>query len=306
VVLLGYSRGTPLALEMVTQAESQKLPYLSRVRALVSYAGVVSGSALADVTDDPSSDSGAMLSAVKTLRSELQNADENSLTDRAKKFAHNTQAVAALDYVIATHTPFDPKALMNNARSGDFRSVAILIAKVAAQIGLKSAFAFNNHVERTRVFITEVLKAVEELKSSSRTQWWRTHTLPKNIQYRSLVASMVDPDHSAIEKAIYDSKEGYSDSLDDKSLIENMRSYKSITGISMNDSQVAVHQSLFLPDVIANLNPQNAGLDIKPLGVLQTHHWGVALEVVNKMKDGRLNPFPREKVLISVAAYLNQ
>jgi dienelactone hydrolase len=304
VVLLGYSRGTPLALEMVTQAESQKLPYLSRVKALVSYAGVVSGSALADVTDDPTSDSGVLLQAVKTLRSELQTAD--NLLDRVPKRAHNTQAVAALMYSIATHSPVNPEALLNNVRSGDFRSVAILIAKVAGEIGLKNAFAFNDHVERTRYFITEVLKAVEELKSSSRTQWWRTHTLPKNIQYRSLVASMVDPDHSSIEKAIYDSKEGYSDSLDDRSLIENMRSYKSLTGISLNDSQVAVHQSLFLPQVIATLNPNNAGLDIKPMGVLQTHHWGVALEVVNKMKDGRLNPFPREKVLMSLAAYLNQ
>jgi hypothetical protein len=117
---------------------------------------------------------------------------------------------------------------------------------------------------------------------------------------------MVDPDNSAEEKAVYDSREGYSDSLDDRSLIGNMRSYKQITGIALNDSQVAVHQSLFLPNVIATLNPANAGLDIKPMGVLQTHHWGVALQVVNKMNDGRLNPFPREKVLWALAAYINQ
>ena len=74
----------------------------------------------------------------------------------------------------------------------------------------------------------------------------------------------------------------------------------------MNDSQVAVYQSLFLPQMISNLNPQNSGLEFKQLGLLETHHWGVALEVVNKMRDGRLNPFPREKVLLALAAYLNQ
>jgi len=304
LVLLGYSRGTPLALEMVTQAQAQNLPFLSRVKAVVSYAGVVSGSALADITDDPSTDSGAMLNAVIKLRNELQTAD--SIWDRATKRTHNTQAVAALGFTIAKHSPFDPKGILYNVRSGDFRSIAILVAKVAAELGLKDLLGFNDHVIRTKKFIDEVLKAVNELKSSSRTQWWQTHTLPKHIQYRSLVASMVDPENSAEEKAIYDSKEGYSDSLDDKSLIGNMRSYKQITGIALNDSQVAVHQSLFLPNVISTLNPANTGLDIKPMGVLQTHHWGVALQVVNKMNDGRLNPFPREKVLWALAAYINQ
>lgn len=304
IVLLGYSRGTPLALEMVTQAQKQGLSYLARVKALVSYAGVVSGSALADITDDASSDSGAMLAGVIKLRAALQEAD--GFLDRIPKRAHNTQAVAELGLTIAQHSPFDPKGLLYNVRSGDFRSVAILIGKVAAELGLKDLFGFNDHVIRTRHFIDQVLKAVNELKSSNRTKWWQTHTLPKGIQYRSLVASMVDPDNSAAEKSIYDSKEGYSDSLDDRSLIGNMRSYKQITGIALNDSQVAVHQSLFLPNVIATLNPANAGLDIKPMGVLQTHHWGVALQVVNKMSDGRLNPFPREKVLLSLAAYINQ
>ncbi|MEQ1723843.1 MAG: hypothetical protein ABL930_11750, partial [Pseudobdellovibrio sp.] len=128
----------------------------------------------------------------------------------------------------------------------------------------------------------------------------------KNIQYLSLAAAMVDPDKSDAEKSIFESREGYSDSLDDKSLLENKRAYEKLTGVQLNDSQVAVHQSLFLPNVIAHLNPQNAGLNIKTLGLLQTHHWGVSLQVVNKMKDGRLNPYPREKVLIALAAYLNQ
>ncbi len=79
-----------------------------------------------------------------------------------------------------------------------------------------------------------------------------------------------------------------------------------MTGVSLNDSQVAVYQSLFLPEVIKNLNPQNAGLSMESLGLLETHHWGVALQVVNKMKDGRKNPFPRERVLLALAAYLNQ
>ncbi len=304
IVLMGYSRGTPLALEMVSQAQSLKVPYLARVKAVVSYAGVVAGSALADVTDDANSESGRMLIGAKKLYNDLQLS--NSVWDRLEKRAHNTKAVTDFLVTIAKNSKFDADSFLNTARSGDFKTVAALIAQMSSQFGIKSLMDFNGHVNRTKTFIAEVLKAVNELKSANRTQWFKTHNLPKNIQYLSIAASMVDPADGQTAKSIYDAHEGYSDSLDDKSLIGNMRTYKQLTGVAMNDSQVALHQSLFLPEVISSLNPNNANLNIKLLGVLQTHHWGVSLQVVNKMSDGRLNPFPREKVLLSLAAYLNQ
>lgn len=304
IILMGYSRGTPLALEMVANNQIQKFPYIARVKALVSYAGVISGSALADVTDDLSSESGRMKQGAVKLYNELQMS--NSIFDRLEKRAHNTKAVSDFVLTIAKNSQFDPDAFLMNARSGDFKTIAALIAKVSSELGLKSLLDFNGHVSRTKHFIAEVLKAVDELKSKNREQWWKTHNLPKNIQYLSIAASMVDPDASALEKSIYSAREGYNDTLDDKSLIGNMRTYKKLTGVAMNDSQVALHQSLFLPEIMASLNANNSGLSVKALGVLQTHHWGVSLETVNKMKDGRLNPFPREKVLLALAAYLNQ
>lgn len=304
VVLMGYSRGTPLALEMVTQAESKKLPYLANVKAVVSYAGVVSGSALADVTDDMSTESGKQLAAAKLLLSKLQLS--TSFFDRAEKFAANTQAINEFLLAFAKTTKFDPNAFLAQARGADFKTVMALIAKMVSELGFTSLYDFNGHVTRAQHFITEILTAVEGLKSKSMIGWWKTHKLPRNIQYMSLAAAMIDPAKSQAEKAIYDSAEAYNDSLDDQSLVENQRQYEKITGVSLNDSQVAVYQSLFLPEVISNLNPANAGLLIKPLGVLETHHWGVSLQVVNKMRDGRLNPFPRERVALALAAYLNQ
>ena len=304
IVMLGYSRGTPLALEMVVQAKRQNLAYLPKVKALVSYAGVVSGSALADVTNDLSTESGRLLAAAKKLRNSLQLSE--SLFDRPAKRAQNAKVIGEFTFTLAKNSTFDPDAFLNTARSGDFKTVAALIAKMTAELGWKSLYDFNGHVTRVQYFIDQVIAAVEELRSSSREDWWRKNTLPNHIQYISLPASMVDPDSSAADKAIFNAGEGYSNSLDDKSLIGNMRSYKQITGVALNDSQVAVHQSMFLPNVIAILNPANANLQIKSLGVLQTHHWGVSLQVVNVMKDGRLNPFPREKVLLSLVAYLNQ
>lgn len=304
MVLLGYSRGTPLALEMITQAEKEHLSYLGSVRSVVSYAGVVMGSALADVTNDLNNENGQLKLAAQQLLGDLQ--VSTSVFDRAEKFAHNTQAIGTFVHKLAQNADFDPDAFLANARSGDFKTVAALIAKMGAEFGLKSILDFNGHVKRMQTFITEVLKAVNELTSASRIDWWKTHTLPKQIKYYSLAAAMVDPDKDGVENEIFHSGDGYSDSLDDQSLLGNKRTYERVTGVPMNDSQVAVYQSLFLPQMISNLNPQNSGLEFKQLGLLETHHWGVALEVVNKMRDGRLNPFPREKVLLALAAYLNQ
>lgn len=304
IVLIGYSRGTPLALEMVVQAEKNRLSYLSHVKAVVSYAGVVMGSSLADVTDDAGSDSGKLLLAAKKLQNDLQLSQ--SVFDRPIKFSENSAAVAKFIYALNANSKFDPEAFLSNARSGDFKTVAALIARVSAELGVTSLYDFNGHVTRVKLFIGEVLKAVEGLKTRSMLSWWQLNTLPKHIQYLSLAAAMVDPAKNSLEKSIFDSHVGYIDSLDDKSLLENKRAYEKLTGVALNDSQVAVHQSLFLPNIISKLNSANTGLNIKPLAILETHHWGVSLQVVNKMKDGRLNPFPREKALLALAAYLNQ
>lgn len=304
LVMLGYSRGTPLALEMVVQAERERLSYLARVKAVVSYAGVVMGSSLADVTDDKASESGKMMTAAIALKNDLQLSQ--SMMDRPIKFAENSAAVAKFLFVLNTNSKFDPDAFLNSARSGDFKTVAALIARMSAELGVTSFYDFNGHVARVKLFIGEILKAVDGLKTKSMLAWWQANSLPKGIQYLSLAAAMADPSKNVHENGVFYSFDGYIDSLDDRSLLENKRAYEKLTGVSLNDSQVAVHQSLFLPNIISKLNPANSGLSIKALAILETHHWGVSLQVVNKMKDGRLNPFPREKALLALAAYLNQ
>lgn len=304
LVLLGYSRGTPLALEMVTQAETQNLPYLSRVQAVVSYAGVVMGSSLADITDDQTTESGKQFAAVKRLYSSLGTSE--NFWDRGFQFTKNSAAITEFLAALALDSKADPKALLKSSMSGDFKTVAMLVAGVVTELGVKSVFDFNGHVNRVKRFISEILTSVEGLKTKNAVAWFQTHHLPKKIRYLSIAATMVDPLKSEIEKTIYNQKIGYNDSLDDDGLEANRRTYEKVTGFALNDSQVALHQSLFLPNLIAALNPANSDLRIDSLGVLQTHHWGVSLRVVNVMKDGRTNPFPRENALLALTAFLNQ
>jgi hypothetical protein len=95
---------------------------------------------------------------------------------------------------------------------------------------------------------------------------------------------------------------GYASTLDDQSLLASQSKLQAMTGISLNDSQVSVPQSAVLPKVIESLNSANHEMVFDNLGILGTHHCGVALQTVNEMKDGRVNPFPREAVLKALAA----
>jgi pimeloyl-ACP methyl ester carboxylesterase len=304
LVLLGYSRGTPLALEMITQAKIYGYGFLKNVSSLVSYSGVVMGSSLADLTDDPKSQTGLVYAAAKKLLSDLQTSD--SVIDLPLRYAQNSAAVTAFLVKIAFNADIDSKLLLRSALTNDFSSTAALIKAATDQLGYGSLFDFNGHVNRTKKFISELITAVDELKTSHRAKWWQTHTVPKNIKYLSIAAAMADPLKSDIEKEIYNANVGYNNSTDDALLQVLRRDFEKSSGYALNDSQVGLHQSLFLPALIETLNPQNAGLNIETLGLLQTHHWAVVVRNVNAMHDGRMNPFPRESVLMSLAAYLNQ
>lgn len=310
LVMIGYSRGTPLALEMVTQAQAQNLNYLSRVQSLVSYAGVVMGSALADVTADLSTSNGKMFAAAQKYSNSLQyDKGFTGISSLWTKSALqiNTEALAEFTATALQNAPPpDLQGNLNSAKKGDFGSITTLIQSVLVDLGVKAVNDFNGHVSRVKTFINAMLTAVGELRSENRAAWWKTHTLPKTINYYSLSAVMVDQNHSALEKLIFNAKEGYNDTLDDAGLLQNMHDYEKASGFALNDSQVALHQSQFLPNVIAGLNANNKDMKIQSLGILQTHHWGASLRVVNAMKDGRMNPFPREQVLTGLAIYLNQ
>lgn len=72
IILVGYSRGTPFALDMLSQAQHQNKPWLKNVRGLVSLGGVIFGSALADqATLDTTSKQYKQMSLLRALSQTL-------------------------------------------------------------------------------------------------------------------------------------------------------------------------------------------------------------------------------------------
>jgi pimeloyl-ACP methyl ester carboxylesterase len=304
MALVGYSRGTVLGLEMLAQAQEQNLPWLAQVKAMMTLGGVTWGSSLADDVQNPQSAMHDIVEAMRMLRKEV-NPDSKLETWTAEgKFAMAASQIAPR---LSKHavSPKESDLVASPVPTNlDPKSMVSMVKMMWKQMGLSHPWGgFADNVRRFQFLIDAILSGVDQLTSSSCEAWWATHTLPKNVTYYSITAAMANPDASDIEKEVFDAPYGYSKrSYDDLMLLQNHLDYQNLAGISLNDSQVSVAQAMFLPEAAARLNPSNTGLKTQMLGTVGTHHWGLALRVVNAMKDGRTNPFPREALLKALAA----
>ena len=304
IALVGYSRGTGLALEMLAQAREQNLPYLANVKGMVSLGGVIWGSALADDAASTSTATGSLLGAVSELEKNLDPSSVVKTTAAWAKFAWTAKSSIS---GLTKHADAPNAKDLKNAlvpTNIDPGSIKTLLQTAFFKLGLNHPVTeFANNVRRFHSLVGAVLSGVKSLTTADRLNWWKTHEVPQNLTYYSITAAMPNPERSPLEMQIFNDNIGYSHrSYDDLMLLQNHMDYEHLDGLSLNDSQVGVPQAMFLPDAIANENPANAGLKTQMLGTLGTHHWGLALKIVNAMKDGRENPFPREAVLKALAA----
>lgn len=303
LAFIGYSRGTVLGLEMLSQAKEKNAAWLPSVRAMIGLGGVVWGSTLADDTENPES---AIAKAVKAIRELRNSIDPNSATTTIKAWGSFLYTIAGLAPKLNEHpvTPNDPNLKTSFLNSGvDSRSLLGLILVAGKSLGLNAPWTgFSENVRRFQSFVDAALDGTGQLTSRARIEWWKTHEIPKSVRYYSMTAAMANPELGETDKLAFETKIGYSKSFDDLSLLQNRLDYESLSGASLNDSQVSVAQAMLLPKVAASLNPANSGLKSITLGVAGTHHWGLALQTVNAMADGRLNPYPREALLKALAA----
>ncbi|MBI3534809.1 MAG: hypothetical protein HY072_04910 [Deltaproteobacteria bacterium] len=138
------------------------------------------------------------------------------------------------------------------------------------------------------------------MTTKKRLQWWQTNDVPtQGIRYYSVVSVFADPLDS---KRLSKNSPSYNQKLlDYKFSLRNYRHLRKISQVKLNDSQMTFEKAIFLPELIKLLNPKQPLLSTCLLGVLGTHHWGMAIPIVMKMKDGSLDPFPREILLKSIA-----
>ena len=323
LVLVGYSRGASTALEMLYQAQKNNSPWLSKVRGVVSLGGVVMGSTLADDAMSTQGLSGALIEELMTVVEKLEPSNDRAVIERNnqtwREFAEDAAKILA--HKMAPPTPEDLLETLENFGNPEFlASLAVDIRgplKLAKEMFLKLGLDapikdYVINIQRFKKFMKSTVTGVRELTTAERIKWWQTHEVPTvGIRYYGLAGTFVHPRGTDVEREIWKSRQGYNISYDTMSLLGSFRKYENLTDIALNDSQVSFAQVQFMPKVLQGLNSKQKPINATSLGVVATHHWGLALQTVYPMMEINLpflphvndkNPFPRRALLKALAA----
>jgi hypothetical protein len=310
IVFMGYSRGTPLGLQMLADAKNGADPvraaWLNNTRGLISLGGVIYGSDLADDGAVAGSKLNKQLSALRKLLDALEEIPGGSSPlKRAKIVKSNTVAWGKFAAAMIQADPsFDPRTI-KTISGGDPRAPARLMIGLWGSLGLNDFLTgYSANIRKFKYFGEQVLAAIEELTTPVQLAWWRSHVVPTSgLRYYAINATMADPEREEMGAEHAGNRIAYHpDSIDYKMLLTNHRDFARASGQWLNDSQVAMHKARFWPGLAPRLNPRQPELAQTYLGVLGTHHWGLALATVNEMADRSVDPFPREALLKALAA----
>lgn len=318
IVLVGYSRGATFALEMLNQGNRQKLPWIDSVKSMASLGGVIHGSILADnAFFNEQSKEYKILQNLEKLTERLQYPIYPS--DRAHDIIKNLEILLYNSKEIGLFisqmllSQLGSRKITELGRSIVTLDIGYALKQILKQIEESGLFTENMTqqyvfgVKRLRLLLKETLTALRELSTYERAMWWRDAVLPQHVQYASISAVM----GMAHEKGMQTKLAYNTASPDFKFLTTAYRDFLNIDfigptfkGIELNDSQVDIASSQFNIANITRLNSKNSGLSTLCLGVVNSHHWGLALPFVNRPNSKVANPFPREALLKAVALRL--
>lgn len=320
MVFVGYSMGCPVALDVLAKAHQDDAPWIDNVRAMVSLAGVLYGSHVADDAMHPGSGrennpSRHQVQLLEELGSALQELDGVSLLRRPDAIFANTRAWwRFLDGWRRANGSADLgevlRSLPGTLRMGRNIDVAPLLG-LLLKIGLVTfrpynPFAYSTNVRRFKRLIAAALTSVENLSTNARLRWWRANTLPtRNVKYYALACTLTDETTGTPAGPLWINSMAYNPtSMDHAFLLKGYKEFVAATGLKLNDSQVALPRARFWPALAPLLNAgyRHSQLDSTFLGVLGVHHWGVTLRSVAKTRDKSTNPFPRAALVKAIAA----
>jgi hypothetical protein len=330
--VMGYSRGTPTALNLVSRAQAAHAPWMPKLRGVIALAGVIYGTQLADaaLADGPQ----------RRMLDTMTDFVENKLESCAgptpgallmtRNLGHWT-AFLAREALAARGMTNQNEALSREGIQTDFADVGRIVSftrrvlfgdpqKVFAGDGDSSAILgvlhmnapsaeYCQNIERFKKTAVQVVKGVQTLTTQARTDWFHTHTLPSNIRYYAITGTMGDATAKGapvspltLNETAYDTR-----SLDFRSLRGNYYDLLAASQNQLQDSQVPVQRARFWPDVHAAMNPAQQPLKTYFMGTVGIHHWGLSFPRAFSTNDGvGANPYPRTLLLKSIATFVAQ
>jgi hypothetical protein len=327
--VMGYSRGTATALNLVTRAQDAHASWFPELKGVITLAGVVYGSQLADAAFAPGAQHALIENLQDFVENKLQSCPDGdtsaSIVLRAENYGHWAMFLAR-EAMIVPHLGNENAALSREGietANADVAKLYNFVRRIMfgdpkqwlagnadGLINLSAPIAEHcQNVQRGKTAIRQLLKGVTTLTTDARVAWFKGHTLPTTLRYFSITGTMGDvtaqgdqPSPLVLDEVANDIR-----SLDFRSLRQNYYDLFNATGNQLQDSQVPVQRALIWNDVNHAINPAQPQLKTYNMGTVGIHHWGLSFPRAFSTNDGRdANPFPRTIFLKSIGTFIAQ
>lgn len=308
LVFVGHSRGAAVVLDMLAKGYASQESWVTDVKGVVSYGGIVTGSRSADRTTVVGSIDQASVAANRELADRLRSGSSLNpfvlianlrAFNRFKSINEDLKArtTARLNHFFGTSPVHDAK----------FSGMDAIMDKLSEGLDQRGG---GSKAHKLKIFIGKTLAGLEGLRTNDRLNWWKTNTLPTaGVRYYAVAGSMTDPGRSDADRQLVERSPNLDVDSDDFKM--GLKSYRSMLlepavtvfnyneATSLNDGNVSVQRTMFWPQLIASLNPANR-LDTEFLGVLGVNHFALAHAKAND--ESPSNPFSRIALLKAIAA----
>lgn len=333
IYLVGYSRGLAVALDLVStlheerktgQISSASRAWFDKLKGVVGLGGVFYGAKFAEhVLNGEAGVTSDLVTLMRDSFEELQTVpDQAGRKEKSRIVSHNITVRSKLLKQIlkaergeeAVGRPFlktDLQDVFAKERRFRMRSHQFSSPNASGIFALVNNFfrntfqlrsyasSYNTHILARKKLISAVIEGVQVLTPESRDAWWLTHELPKDLLIFSLTGTMPDSFLNDFYSPLW-SFEGYGPKSSDYN-IALRSSYYDVTvneNTQINDSQVSHFASRYWEQMYPGHRYKHYYL-----GVLGTHHWGMAFPFM--IEDDRGNTFPRAILLKSVASFIS-
>jgi len=273
---------------------------------------------------EKSPDSKALVSKIKTLI---------AMTPEPEEVISQVQTIVSSapnpEDLLPIKTPKLEMFIQNIIGNYGFTKSQEIVKKSFENANVISLFnEINLNIKLFRHYFISIWYGASELGTLSRISWFNKHAkyLPTNITYYSVSAVQSSPNSQFFKQG---SRFGFNVSSDQIFLNKSWFDFTGIghngddgldatfAGSTWNDSQVDWYKTILWPHLIKALaDDPYFPIKSKVLGIVRTHHWGLALPYVilnqtstdpntglltyNDQRVKNVNPFPRAELLKSI------
>lgn len=317
IVIVGYSRGAAVALELLNSLETKKdsMPWVNAIQGMVSVGGVLYGASLADAAFDPKDPLNGLLTSLQGLSNDLELiADDASTTQTLAAATRNTGRWLSAGASItkqAFKLPF--------AEGLGIEGIGSELPQMDTNLAFMKKIAFEKfdfsdpsltnyflNVKKFKWIMDKIVLGIGTLTTEARVKWWQTHTVPARLKYFSIAGTMgnVSTKTNGVWAETGNSSAFAVRAMDYLALRVSYYDLYRVSKIQVTDSQVSLDRSRFLPEFNLALNPLQKAFEAHYLGILGVDHWGMIFPYAVQTSGNIYSPFPRDLFAESLGLYL--